>query len=100
MKYGVVPEKGLDSEYKQRSRPGADAASGHQPRMAIARPVRALGLAAVVMWCFFLWQIFTPSTPATPRTQSHQNFERDPNLDRKYHHQRRGRNDPSCKRAC
>ncbi|KAK0719918.1 glycosyltransferase family 15 protein [Lasiosphaeris hirsuta] len=31
--------------------------------MAIARPVRALGLAAVIMWCFFLYQIFAPSAP-------------------------------------
>lgn len=49
--------------------------------MAIARPVRALGLAAIFMWCFFLWHIFTPSV--SPRQPNDFNgvYERDPNLD-------------------
>ena len=71
--------------------------------MAIARPVRALALAAVFMWCFFVWQIFRPSAgriklnddPSLPR-------ERDPNLDRKGTHTSaaalllRGPAPPSC----
>lgn len=52
--------------------------------MAIARPVRALGLAAIVMWCFFLWQIFGPSDPRTGGGYPGP-YERDPNLDRKQH---------------
>ncbi|KAK3904294.1 glycosyltransferase [Staphylotrichum tortipilum] len=50
--------------------------------MAIARPVRALGLAALVMWCFFIWQLFKPTSshirPSDPNLAS---LERDPNLD-------------------
>jgi mannosyltransferase len=51
--------------------------------MAIARPVRALGFAAVFMWCFFIWQIFKPTgRPVMPSRSGITNFERDPNLDR------------------
>ncbi|KAK4451839.1 family 15 putative glycosyltransferase [Podospora aff. communis PSN243] len=50
--------------------------------MAIARPVRALGLAAIVMWCFFIWNIFTPSAPIKKPDPFNGNmYERDPNLD-------------------
>jgi len=53
--------------------------------MAIARPVRALGLVALVMWCFFIWQLFKPTSshirPADPNLAS---LERDPNHDRKH----------------
>lgn len=52
--------------------------------MAIARPVRALGLAAILMWCFFLWTIWRPAAPLGPG-DSLKNLERDPNLDRKHH---------------
>jgi mannosyltransferase len=52
--------------------------------MAIARPVRALGLAAIVMWCFFIWQLFKPTaSPAGPGKTGLSSSERDPNLDRK-----------------
>jgi len=51
--------------------------------MAIARPVRALGLAAIVMWIFFLWQMFSPSAPIRkPGDDYNGIYERDPNLDR------------------
>lgn len=51
--------------------------------MAIARPVRALGLAAIVMWCFFVWQLMKPA-PSSTIDQHRRMFpnERDPNLDR------------------
>lgn len=49
--------------------------------MAIARPVRVLGLAAVMMWCFFLYQVFKPGSGIkTPLGIP--NNERDPLLDR------------------
>lgn len=48
--------------------------------MAIARPVRVLGLAAIFMWCFFIWQIFSPSVPYSGSDSPI--YERDPNLDR------------------
>jgi mannosyltransferase len=50
--------------------------------MAIARPIRALALAAVLMWCFFLYQIFKPAAPVRGPGEQFQNLERDPNLDR------------------
>ena len=46
--------------------------------MAVARPVRALGVAAVLMWCFFLYQIFKPAATLRPNL----NTEREPNQDR------------------
>lgn len=53
--------------------------------MAIARPVRALGLTAVVLWCFFVWQLFKPiATPTNPGASSYFPKERDPNHDRKH----------------
>lgn len=55
--------------------------------MAIARPVRALGLAAVVMWCFFVWQLFKPTaSPLRPGDSRYNTIEKDPNLDRKRTH--------------
>lgn len=51
--------------------------------MAIARPVRALGLAAILMWCFFLYQIFKPGTSIS-QSSDIVSDERDPNLDRKF----------------
>ncbi|KAJ4388745.1 putative mannosyltransferase ktr4 [Gnomoniopsis smithogilvyi] len=48
--------------------------------MAIARPVRVLGLAAIMMWCFFLYQVFKPGgSIKTPLGIP--NNERDPLLD-------------------
>lgn len=49
--------------------------------MAIARPVRVLGLAAAMMWCFFLYQIFKPGSSIKAPTGIPNN-ERDPLLDR------------------
>ena len=56
--------------------------------MAIARPVRALGLAAIVIWCLFLYHMFQPSTrmgdgAAFPPGKKIENMEHDPMLDRK-----------------
>ena len=34
--------------------------------MAIARPIRVLGLAAIGLWIFFLYQVFTPAKPPPP----------------------------------
>lgn len=50
--------------------------------MAIARPVRALGLAAVLMWCFFLYTILKPSPGLHGPGGSVRGYEKDPNLDR------------------
>lgn len=33
--------------------------------MAIARPIRVLGLAAICLWVFFLYQVFGPAKPAS-----------------------------------
>lgn len=49
--------------------------------MAIARPVRALGVAALLLWCFFLYHIFKPGTSSS-KAQQVISYERDPNLDR------------------
>lgn len=50
--------------------------------MTIARPVRLLGTLAVLLWCFFLVQIFFSPWSLGPG-ERYTNFERDPNLDRK-----------------
>ena len=34
--------------------------------MAIARPIRVLGLAAICLWVFFLYQVFGPAKPPPP----------------------------------
>jgi len=56
--------------------------------MAIARPVRALGLVALVIWVFFIWQVLKPtgSKPIVlgPNGETIKSFERDPNMDRMY----------------
>ncbi|KAL6700114.1 glycosyltransferase family 15 protein [Trichoderma pleuroticola] len=49
--------------------------------MAIARPVRALGTLALVLWCFFLYQLLKPSSGYNSPGDRYINFERDPNLD-------------------
>ncbi|KAK4646297.1 putative mannosyltransferase ktr4 [Podospora pseudocomata] len=50
--------------------------------MAIARPVRVLGFAAVVMWFFFIWQVLKPTSPPKHKAKEIiKSFERDPNLD-------------------
>jgi hypothetical protein len=53
--------------------------------MAIARPVRALIGLAVVLWCFFLFQMFKPMPEFHGPADRFINFERDPNLDRTSH---------------
>lgn len=50
--------------------------------MAVARPVRVLGLAAIMMWVFFLYQIFAPGSGIKAPSGIPKN-ERDPLLDRK-----------------
>jgi mannosyltransferase len=34
--------------------------------MAIARPIRVLGLAAICLWVFFLYQVFGSAKPPPP----------------------------------
>lgn len=51
--------------------------------MTVARPVRALIAVGIILWCFFLFQIFAPSWGLTGPGERYSNFERDPNLDRK-----------------
>ena len=53
--------------------------------MAMARPVRALLFVAVILWCFFLYQILKPTPTVNGPAERYLNFERDPNLDRKLH---------------
>ena len=50
--------------------------------MTIARPVRALILVAILLWCFFLYQVFKPTASIFGPAGRYANFERDPNLDR------------------
>ncbi len=50
--------------------------------MALARPMRALLLAAIVAWCIFLYQIFKPSGSMSAQGPGLERLERDPNLDR------------------
>lgn len=49
--------------------------------MAIARPIRVLGLAAICLWCFFLYQIFGPTRYPKGPGDLLTNLERDPQLD-------------------
>lgn len=57
--------------------------------MAIARPVRMLLLAAVVMWMVVMYMLISPGSHVgrgrikKPHTEKLETFERDPNLDRK-----------------
>lgn len=50
--------------------------------MAVARPLRALMVLAVVLWCFFLYQVLKPTPMIRGPGDRYMNFERDPNLDR------------------
>lgn len=54
--------------------------------MTIARPVRALILVAIFLWCFFLYQLFKPSPEFHGPGDRYLNFKRDPNLDRTFAH--------------
>ncbi|KAF4509672.1 hypothetical protein G6O67_003818 [Ophiocordyceps sinensis] len=49
--------------------------------MAVARPVRALGVAVAVLWCLFLYRIFKAPSSVHGPGERYINFERDPNLD-------------------
>lgn len=69
--------------------------------MAIARPVRALGLAAVLMWCFFLYTILKPSPGLHgPGGSVRGGYERDPNLDRMLNPQPISRLAPPSRAQC
>lgn len=51
--------------------------------MSFARPIRALVLAGILLWCFFLYQVLLkPSLSTRGPGARYTNFERDPNLDR------------------
>lgn len=50
--------------------------------MAIARPIRVLGLVAIGLWVFFLYQVFGPAKIPKGPGDTLENMERDPNLDR------------------
>lgn len=51
--------------------------------MAIARPVRALIVVSILLWCFFLYQLLgATSSIQVPERYSH---EQDPNMERKSH---------------
>lgn len=50
--------------------------------MAIARPIRVLGLVAIGLWVFFLYQVFGPAKVPRGPGDTLENMERDPNLDR------------------
>ncbi|KAK6609328.1 glycolipid 2-alpha-mannosyltransferase [Botrytis cinerea] len=49
--------------------------------MAVARPIRVLGLLAIGLWMFFLYQVFGPPKPELGPGDTLANIERDPNLD-------------------
>lgn len=50
--------------------------------MAIAKPVRALGLAGIFMWCFYLYTVFwKPESGTASSADFHGTIPRDPNLD-------------------
>lgn len=50
--------------------------------MAVARPIRVLGLLAIGLWMFFLYQVFGPARGNRGPGDTLDNPERDPNLDR------------------
>jgi hypothetical protein len=50
--------------------------------MAVARPIRVLGLLAIGLWMFFLYQVFGPEKVPLGPGDTLENMERDPNLDR------------------
>ncbi|TVY51846.1 putative mannosyltransferase KTR4 [Lachnellula cervina] len=49
--------------------------------MAVARPIRVLGLLAIGLWVFFLYQVFGPRGSPKAPGEHVENMERDPNLD-------------------
>jgi mannosyltransferase len=49
--------------------------------MAIARPVRVLGVAALGLWIFFIYQIWGPPKVPKGPGDTLENMDRDPNLD-------------------
>jgi mannosyltransferase len=49
--------------------------------MGVARPVRALAFVAVILWCFFIYQLLKPGPDIRGPGDRYMNFERDPNLD-------------------
>ena len=49
--------------------------------MAIARPIRVLGLVAIGLWIFFIYQVWGPAKAATGPGDTLDNMDRDPNLD-------------------
>lgn len=52
--------------------------------MAIARPVRVLGLLALGLWVFFIYQVWGPTKVAKGPGDTLKNMDRDPNLDCMY----------------
>lgn len=50
--------------------------------MAVARPIRVLGLLAMGLWVFFVYQVFGPERIPRGPGDTLANPERDPNLDR------------------
>jgi hypothetical protein len=54
--------------------------------MAIARPIRVLGLIAIGLWIFFLYQVFGPTKYPKGPGDTLKNMDRDPNLDRMRFH--------------
>lgn len=52
-----------------------------QDNMAVARPIRVLGLIAIGLWVFFLYQVFGPEKIPKGLGDTLENMERDPNLD-------------------
>ena len=53
--------------------------------MAIARPVRALGLAAILMWCYFLYTVLRPAPEGISSAADFRGtIDRDPQLDRNH----------------
>jgi hypothetical protein len=53
--------------------------------MAIARPIRVLGLVAIGLWIFFIYQVFGPTKYPKGPGDTLENMDRDPNLDRMHH---------------
>lgn len=51
--------------------------------MAIARPVRVLGLLALGLWVFFIYQVWGPAKIPKGPGDTLANMDRDPNLDRR-----------------
>lgn len=52
--------------------------------MAMRRPVRALALAAALLWCLFLYRVVRAPSSVQGPGERYVNFERDPNLDRRW----------------